>query len=109
MLLLHYDERPLVNRLVAKEDLADALQRIDSSDGDAVVVDLGSNVATTSWVDGFLVPLMASIGGRVTVIAGSEVSRAHIARVFAARGLHVAVARSVDDVARGATETVPAA
>jgi hypothetical protein len=109
MLLLHYDERPLVNRLVAKEDLADALERIKSSEGDTVVVDLGSNVATTSWVDGFLVPFVASAGRTITVIAGSEVSRAHIARVFAARGLRVSVARSVDDIARGATETVPAA
>jgi hypothetical protein len=109
MMLLHFDERPLVNRLVAKEDLANALERIKSSADDTVVVDLGSNVATTSWVDGFLVPFMTSAGRTVTVIAASEVSRAHIARVFAARGLCVAVARSADDIARGVTETVPAA
>jgi hypothetical protein len=108
MIQLDFGEHPLVNRLVAREDLANALDEIAKDDGD-VIVDLGSNVATTSWVDAFLVPLVSKIDRPIVVIATSDVSRSHIATVLRARGLRVTVARTNDDARRGLGEPLPAA
>jgi predicted site-specific integrase-resolvase len=108
MIRLDYREAALVNRLVAQRDLANALEAIGTATGD-VVVDIGSNVATTSWVDGFLAPLVASTGRRVTVIADSNVTLSHIERVFQARGRRIEVARNEEDAAHGAVYVIPAA
>jgi hypothetical protein len=108
MIYIEFREKPLVNRIDARADLAGALARVAGSE-DSVVLDLGSNVATTSWVDGFLVPFSLEIGARLTVVAMSDVSRAHIARVFRARGASVAVARTEADARSGAAEHIPAA
>ena len=108
MIRLDYREQALVNRLVAKQDLADALDSIGTSTGD-VVVDIGSNVATTSWIDAFLAPLVAQSGRRITVIVDSDVTRSHIDRVFQARGHRVEIARNEEDVKRGTVEVIPAA
>jgi hypothetical protein len=107
MIRLDFREEPLVNRVVAKRSLESALRAIASGSGE-VVVDIGANVATTSWVDGFLAPLVAT-GARVTVILDSDVTRRHIERVFRARGVQVRVARNEYDASRGDVETIPAA
>lgn len=107
MIRLDFREEALVNRVVAKESLESLLRSIGSGDRD-VFVDIGSNVATTSWVDGFLAPLVAT-GANVTVILDSAVTRSHIERVFRARGAQVRVARSEDDAASGTVELIPAA
>jgi len=108
MIRLDYRDQALVNRLVAQRDLAAAMEALKAADGD-IVVDIGSNVATTSWVDAFLAPLVASSGRRVIVIADSSVTISHIARVFQVRGHRIEVARNVEDAVRGTVDVIPAA
>lgn len=108
MIRLDFREQALVNRLVAQRDLAEALDSIKTRTGD-VVVDIGSNVATTSWVDAFLAPLVALSERHITVIADSDVTRSHINRVFRARGHRVEIARNEEEARRGAVEVIPAA
>ena len=108
MIRLDFREQALINRVVAKRDLEEARQSIRHNSGD-ILIDIGSNVATTSWVDAFLAPLVASIDRPVTVIVDSNVTRSHIERVFQVRGGSVRVARNEADAIRGAVDIIPAA
>jgi len=108
MIRLDFREQALVNRLVAQRDLTEALNLIGTGTGN-IVIDIGSNVATTSWVDAFLARLVASSDRRITVIVDSDVTRSHIERVFQARGRQIEIARTEEDVKRGVVETIPAA
>jgi hypothetical protein len=106
--ILDFREGPLASRISAAEDL----RRVgDISPGAEVLVDLGDNLATTSWVDGFLVPVARSAGESpgLAIVAASVVTRNHIARVFSSRGIHARIADTRDAALHGEFVRIPAA
>lgn len=109
MQVLDFSEKPLVSRLHAADDLREVREQITS--GTEFIVHLGRNLATTSWVDGFLVPLARTLGlaTGLAIVAESDVTRSHLQRVFASRGIRARVSRTREEALRGAFELIPAA
>lgn len=109
MYILDYRDRPLASRVHAADDLRDVLNAATGSDD--LLIDLGSNLATTSWVDGFLVPIARAVraGAVIAIVSDSEVTRSHLVRVFASRGLTARVSRTRDEALSGRFDILPAA
>lgn len=107
MYVLDYRNKPLASRIHAADDLREAQRALNGSE--ELLVDLGSNLATTSWVDGFLVPIARKLGvaSIIAIVSDSEVTRSHLRRVFASRGLRARVARSRDDAMTGRFDLLP--
>ena len=106
MHILDYRDLSLASRIHAADHLRDAEPIL--TDAEDVLVDLGSNLATTSWVDGFLVPMARTLGSRsITIVSDSDLTRAHLARVFSSRGLTARVSRTRNDALDGRFDTVP--
>jgi hypothetical protein len=109
MLILDYRDRPLASRIHAADDLQDVQSTLIGSD--ELIVDLGANLATTSWVDGFLVPVARTLGAsaHLAIVSDSDVTRSHVMRVFASRGLHARVARTRAEALDGRFDLIPRA
>jgi hypothetical protein len=109
MRILDYRERPLASRIHAADDLRDVQGSLTGSDD--LIVDLGTNLATTSWVDGFLVPVARTLGlsAGIAIVSDSDVTRSHLVRVFASRGLRARVARTRDEALTGRFDLLPKA
>jgi hypothetical protein len=109
MRILDYRDRPLASRIHAADDLLDAQSAL--ADSDDLIVDLGSNLATTSWVDGFLVPVARKLGSsaNIAIVSDSEVTRSHVRRVFASRGLRARVSRTRAEALDGRFDLLPTA
>ncbi|HEY0395331.1 MAG TPA: hypothetical protein VGD01_12615 [Candidatus Elarobacter sp.] len=107
--ILDFQERSLASRIQAADDLRRLEERVQP--GGEVLVDLGENLATTSWVDGFLVPIARRAGDEpgLAIVAASEVTRNHIARVFTSRGIHARIAKTRDAALDGDFVRIPAA
>jgi hypothetical protein len=106
MEILDFREGALVSRLNAADDLKKARAQIRS--GRDVLVDLGSNLAMTSWVDGFLVHVARDVP-ELIIVTSSDVTRNHLVRVFSSRGVHARVSRTRADALRGEFDRIPAA
>ena|ERR1700676_2728710 len=107
MQILDYRDLPLASRVHAADHLRDAQATLAGSDD--ILVDLGGNLATTSWVDGFLVPVarkLVSAGG-IAIVSDSDLTRAHLVRVFSSRGLKARVARTRSDALTGQFDILP--
>jgi len=107
MRILDYRNRTLASRIHAADDLRDVQSAL--ADHDELLLDLGTNLATTSWVDGFLVPVARRLhsGEPIAIVCDSDVTRAHLVRVFASRGLRARVARTRDDALTGRFDVLP--
>lgn len=97
----HIDLRTgtLANRVHA----GDALERLrlDGS-GPGLVLDFDDNLATMSWLDGYLTPIVSDPKiGTVVVLCSSEDTREHIAATLRRRGLAVLAASSRDQLHAG--------
>ena len=109
MRILDYRDRPLASRIHAADDLRDVQSALTGSDD--LVVDLGTNLATTSWVDGFLVPVARTLGSAavIAIVSDSEVTRSHVMRVFTSRGLRARIARTRAEALDGHFDLLPSA
>jgi hypothetical protein len=109
MRILDYRDRPLASRVHAADDLRDVESALTGSDD--LIVDLGTNLATTAWVDGFLVPVARTFGssGNIAIVSDSDVTRSHVVRVFRSRGLRARVARTRDEALDGRFDLLPSA
>ena len=107
MHILDYRHRPLASRIHAADDLHDVQSALSGSD--ELLVDLGSNLATTSWVDGFLIPVARKVGAAsgIAIVSDSEVTRSHLIRVFTSRGLRARIARTRDEAMTGHFDLLP--
>jgi hypothetical protein len=110
MKILDYRTGSLASRVRAADDLREVEGSLSTKE---ILVDLGSNLAATSWVDGFLVPIArtaeAAKTTTITIVSSSDVTRSHMSRVFASRGLRVRVARTRDEALMGQFEIIPTA
>ena len=95
-------------RLVSRAAAADDLMRFSTQyDGADVEVDLGDNLAMTSWVDGCLVEIariVAAAQARLIVYATDAETREHIDFVFHRRSLALTVGYTRASVAAGELE-----
>jgi hypothetical protein len=109
MQILDYRNRSLASRVHAADDLRDAQSALARPED--VLVDLGENLATTSWVDGFLIPIARRLqdANPITIVSDSEVTRSHVSRVFRSRGLRARVARTRDEAMLGRFDLLPKA
>jgi len=109
MRILDYRDRPLASRIHAADDLRDVQSALTGFND--LIVDLGSNLATTSWVDGFLVPVARTLGSsaNIAIVSDSDVTRSHVTRVFASRGLRARVARTRAEALDGRFDLLPSA
>ena len=108
MEIFDFREGSLASRIHAAEDLRRVQGRIPGAT--EFLVDLGHNLATTSWVDGFLVPIAREVGEPgLAIVATSDVTRKHIARVFSSRRIHARVAMTRDGALQGEFVRIPAA
>jgi hypothetical protein len=107
MRILDYRNRTLASRVHAADDLRDVQSALAGSE--ELLVDLGTNLATTSWVDGFLVPVARTLaaGPPIAIVSDSDITRSHLVRVFASRGLRARVARTRDDALTGRFDVLP--
>jgi|SRR5579884_1235713 len=107
MQILDYRDRPLVSRTYAADDLS-AVQSVLTFQ-EEIIVDLGANLATTAWVDGFLVPIARRFGSTlpIAIVSDSDVTRSHVIRVFGSRGLRARIARTREDALGGRFDVVP--
>jgi len=106
MQILDFRERLLVSRFQAADDLKCTDAEIES--GNAIIIDLGDNLATTSWVDGFLVPV-ARRAAKLTIVTTSEITKKHVTRVFTSRGVRAGVAKTREEALKGQIGEIPAA
>lgn len=106
MQILDFREHLLVSRFHAADDLQRANESIES--GNDILVDLGDNLATTSWVDGFLVPI-ARRTSKLTIVTSSDLTRKHVTRVFTSRGVRAGIASTRGEALKGHVERIPAA
>ena len=97
----HIDLRSgtLANRVHA----GDALERLRRDEsGPGLVLDFDDNLATMSWLDGYLTPIVEdSAIGTVVVLCSSEDTTEHIAATLRRRGLDVLAAISRDQLYAG--------
>lgn len=99
----HIDLRngTLANRVHA----GDALERLrldESGPRPGLVLDFDDNLATMSWLDGYLTPIVEDSGnGTVVVLCSSEDTGEHIAATLRRRGLAVLAASSRDQLHAG--------
>ena len=109
MRILDYRDRPLASRIHAADHLQDEASALTGSED--LIVDLGTNLATTSWVDGFLVPVARTLrsSGNIAIVSDSDVTRSHVTRVFASRGLRARVARTLAEALDGRFDLLPSA
>jgi len=107
MHILDYRDRPLASRVHAADDLRDVQSALVGAE--EFLVDLGSNLATTSWVDGFLVPIARTFGAgtAIVIVSDSEVTRSHLIRVFTSRGLRARLSRTRDEALTGRFDLLP--
>jgi hypothetical protein len=105
--VLDFREGVLASRLTAAEDLRKVPP--DMATGTSVLIDIGDNLATTSWVDGFLVPLARRLGEEyaLIIVAASDVTRNHITRVFSSRGVKARIANTRDAAIQGEWNLIP--
>lgn len=109
MRILDFSEGSLSSRVYAAYHLRTVVAEI--AEGMDIIVDLGGNLATTSWVDGFLVPIARRAGPNpgLAIVATSPLTRKHLLRVFSSRGVHARVATTRDAALHGEFERIPAA
>ena len=104
-MIVDFRDRPLLTR-VGGQDALKTVESIIAESRVPFVLDLGDNLATTSWIDELLVPLLER-GVVASLVSSSNVTRSHIERVLRARGLAVVVAASREDISTDKAVLIP--
>jgi len=104
--IIDFTEGALASRMQAADDLERT--KAQALCGSPLIIDLGDNLAMTSWVDGYLVPV-ARRSEHLIIVTRSELTRSHLRRVFASRKVRATVAQTRSDALAGRVEQIPAA